>query len=279
MVKFETIPDLPVALYQANCSLYKCKQGKNETSKNYLKRFEREVLGLTRLGGHFGDDATLVHFEMEEQSDARIDRAQYKPGNDIYDGYITAAVERYKAACYLESSDDKRFGQLKADLSNSYRRDFKDWPATLDEAYRMLQTWNNYLPLALRQANINLYGCQQGKTETCDNYFRRFLSNWKLIKDLGGNFGDDVVLVHFEMEQNYETVDMEIHKPGNEVFDKYIPAAEERYKTTVFIMNADDKRFRQLKMNLRNSYRGLKDKQYTTFYDAFKYFRSTKHCK
>ena len=106
MVKFETIPDLPVALYQANCSLYKCKQGKNETSKNYLKRFEREVLGLTRLGGHFGDDATLVHFEMEEQSDARIDRAQYKPGNDIYDGYITAAVERYKAACYLESSDD-----------------------------------------------------------------------------------------------------------------------------------------------------------------------------
>lgn len=106
----------------------------------------------------------------------------------------------------------------------------------------------NYLPLALCEANINLYECRQGTNETCEAYLARFESNAQALKRLGGrNFGEEMSLVHFEMKEGHVRVFKDIHRPGNYTYDKYIEMAVERYNAALFLENADDDRFGQLK--------------------------------
>lgn len=137
----------------------------------------------------------------------------------------------------------------------------------------MIQTNRHYLylPLTLHKAYAKLYECRQGKAETCNNYLSRFLKNLRLITNLGGHFGEDMILVHFEMELAGITVDIKRHKPGNDIYDKYVRKSAERYKTTVFIFNADEERFRQLQVELRDSYYSFESEKYATIYKAFQH--------
>ena len=98
----------------------------------YYNKFKDLITTLEQLGGDVGGYDKFIVQVMDE-----LDL-------EGEDGTVEAervCRQRYHARLFILKSDKRRFGNLVADLENSYTRGVKQWPDTLTKAREMLQKY------------------------------------------------------------------------------------------------------------------------------------------
>lgn len=66
--KFETQENICMALHNAKCLFYSCRQEQNESNTCYMLRLKNHVKVIQNYGGNVGDDDALIDTELQKLS-------------------------------------------------------------------------------------------------------------------------------------------------------------------------------------------------------------------
>ena len=124
---FEHTENRYLALHKATSAIINYKQGANQNTTDYYEVFKELVAVLESYGGRVHHPAAAAPGDGTVIASVGNDKAQ--------DAYMR---EHCLAATFLHNSDNARYGQLKAELSNDFTKGRDEYPVTLVGASQML---------------------------------------------------------------------------------------------------------------------------------------------
>jgi hypothetical protein len=133
------------ALDKCRKKFYVCHQEKNESNMTHLKNLEHIVETIEDHGG-----SVLVDVNACVDYEKALDVLRTGAANSAQSIYKQRAKERYMALVLLKRADKSRFLELITSLRNNkvLRNDL--WPATVTDAFDMLE---NFQPMTRNNNN------------------------------------------------------------------------------------------------------------------------------
>ena len=117
---FEHTENRYLALHKATSAIINYKQGANQNTTDFYEVFKELVAVLESYGGRVHHPAAAAPGDGTVIASVGNDKAQ--------DAYMR---EHCLAATFLHNSDNARYGQLKAELSNDFTKGRNEYPVTL----------------------------------------------------------------------------------------------------------------------------------------------------
>ena len=134
-----------VTLYQQFSAFHLFYQKESLPIQKYLQIFRIMVENIERYGGDFGNDNAIVTYVLEREGE--VTEEEFTGLNDgVKETYLKMARDQYLAISFLLGGNRTKYGQLVADLQNSYILGEDKYPKDLEEAYDMML---GYSPLVV----------------------------------------------------------------------------------------------------------------------------------
>jgi hypothetical protein len=127
---FEQTENRFTALVKAKAELFQCKQGQNQSTRDYHDTFRELLSVLESYGGKLHDPIKAVPTALAEANAEKLDD----------DGKDKLMRERYSTALFLGNADGTRYGPLRDALSNAFGLGRDEYPTSLVDAYKLLLT-------------------------------------------------------------------------------------------------------------------------------------------
>ena len=134
-----------VMLYQQFSAFHIFYQKESLPIQKYLQIFRIMLDNIERYGGDFGNDNAIVKYVLEREGE--VTEEEFTGLSDgAKEVYLKMARDQYLAISFLLGGTRSKYGQLVADLQNSYILGEDKYPKDLEEAYNMML---GYSPLVI----------------------------------------------------------------------------------------------------------------------------------